>query len=126
MSIPVTMYDLDRRLVELERILRGVQLHRPPIERYVRCSVTRGAWTVEPGIEWCEGDSFEALSGDLEVLAAGLASLTDTHRDPISASRRGEAAFAQRWPGRAFFIEVHSTDGRWVQVFQPFGVPRNR
>ena len=100
-------------------------LIRPPIERYIRCSVTRGAWTVEPGIEWRDQDDFEALSGDLEVLAAGLASLADTHRDPAAAARRGEAAFAGRWPDRAFFIEIHATDGRWVQIFQPFGIPRN-
>lgn len=117
---------LERRLAELEQILRSVYLHRPPIERYVRCSVTRGAWTVEPGLEWREGDDFEALSGDLEVLACGLASIVDTHRDPAAAARRGEVAFAARWPGRAFFIEVHAVDGRWIQIYQPYGVPRWR
>lgn len=98
---------------------------RPPIERYVRCSVTRGAWTVEPGIEWREGDNWDAITGDLEVLACGIASAASTHDEPMRAVIRGEEAFTIRWPDRAFFIEVHAADGRWTQTYQPYGIPRN-
>ena len=100
-------------------------LDRPPIERYVRCSVTRGSWTVEPGIEWRTGDDFAAVSGLLERIAEDIA-LSALGGDPVEAAMRAEPTFEAWWPGRAFFVEVHDAAGRWVQTYQPFGIPRNR
>lgn len=97
---------------------------RPPIERYVRCSVTVGGLTVEPGIEWREGDNYEVVAGDLAVI--GEAIVRCGGPDPMQAARRGENAIAARWPGRAFFIEIHDTAGRWTQTYQPYGMPRFR
>lgn len=94
-----------------------------PIERYIRCSVTRGSWTVEPGLEWRDGDNFDALCGDLRVIAAAVADLAGVN-DAIGAAQRAESVFRRWWPGRAFFVEVHDVEGRWTQTFQPFGMPR--
>lgn len=100
----------------------------PPIERYVRCSMQRGDWTVEPGIEWREGDSYEVVAGDLAVIAAVIAEaiVRFNSSDPMPSGQWGERAMAARWPGRAFFIEIHDTAGRWTQIFQPYGLPRSR
>lgn len=99
---------------------------RPPIERYVRCSATRGAWTVEPGLEWREGDDFDELTDALRTLADMVAICVERTDDPFEPCRTLENTFAHDWPGRAFFIEVHDTDGRWTQTYQPYGVPMNR
>ena len=36
-------------------------------------------------------------------------------------------ACANTWPDRAYFIEswYGVNDNEWVQIFQPFGVPKN-
>lgn len=100
-------------------------MERPPIERYVRCSVTVGTWTVEPGVEWREGENCELLAGELETIARQI-TLLQHHFDPMAASMMGERAFAAQWPGRAFFIEIHDVAGRWTQTYQPYGMPRFR
>lgn len=92
-----------------------------PIERYVRCSVLRGDWIIEPGLEWREGDNFDDLSSRLRCLVADM----PVNGDPMEAARRSEPTFQAMWPGRAFFVEVHDAHGdRWTQIFQPYGVPR--
>ena len=96
---------------------------KPPVERYIRCSVTRGDWTVEPGLEWCDGDDFYSKVGDLKVVADAVAALA-CEGDPIRAAQRGEGVFARWWPNRAWFLEVHATDGSWTQSYQPYGIPR--
>jgi hypothetical protein len=97
---------------------------RPPIERYARCSVKGNGWIVEPGIEWREGDCFDPLVFELELIAnavVGVAPLAG----PMDAARIAEPMFAARWPGRAYFVEVHDEKfERWTQIFQPYGVPR--
>lgn len=98
---------------------------RPPIERYVRCSVTHGDWTCEPGVEWRDGDNELAMVRDLEVIACGVAEIAAHPAGPMAAAKRAEPQFARWWLDRAFFIELHDTRGRWVQIFQPYGVPRN-
>lgn len=96
----------------------------PPIERYIRCSVTVGNWTVEPGIEWREGDDFNSVTEQLGRIASAIARRAAMTYDPIRASRRHEPMFADAWPGRAFFVEVHDAKfERWTQTYQPYGIP---
>ena len=102
---------------------------RPPVERYVRCSVHRAEmhsdWVVEPGIEWREGDDFEGVAKQLRGIAWRISALG--HLDPIAAAKEGEAMIADRWPDRAFFIEVHDpAHAVWSQTYQPYGMPRFR
>lgn len=96
----------------------------PPIERYIRCSVTVGNWTVEPGIECREGDDFNAVTEQLGQIAGTIAARTQRTGDPIGSARAHETYFADSWFGRAFFIEVHDAKcERWTQTYQPYGVP---
>lgn len=97
---------------------------RPPIERYLRCSVTVGKYTVEPGIEWRDGDDRLAMLAQLDQIAASIARWAASG-DPMEVARSRESQFAALWPGRAWFVEVHNGDA-WTQIFQPFGVPVNR
>lgn len=99
--------------------------HRPPVERYLRCSVTVGEYTVEPGLEWRDGDNRLAMLAQLDRIAASIARWSAAG-EPMEVARSREPQFAALWPGRAWFVEVHSADGAWTQIFQPFGVPRNR
>lgn len=97
------------------------------IEHYIRCSVTAGKWTVEPGIEFRDGDDEDRMHGCLEPIALSIAeSLQTPGERPMAASMASEPWFRGTWPGRAFFIEIHSTDHRWTQTFQPYGVPRRQ
>ena len=98
---------------------------RPPREVYVRASrpTTSGA-VVEPGIEYRDGDSFDEISQRLwTILFDGD---LDGESDVARIAAPIELAIQQRWPDRAYFIEVHHYRGGWIQIFQPFGVPRNR
>lgn len=97
---------------------------RPPREAYVRTSrpCERVNVTVEPGVEFREGDNFDEMTEQLGTMLVvhdpGLLI------DPVKIAEPIERAIAATWPGRAYFIEVHGAGG-WYQVFQPFGVPRN-
>lgn len=44
--------------------------------------------------------------------------------DWFELAGRLEAAIKAKWPDRAYFIEVGNDDEGWVQLFQPYGVPR--
>ena len=100
-------------------------IERPAVERYARCTLTYGAWTVEPGIEWREGDDFAALTRGLRDLA-GAIGLAAAMADPMTAARAAEHRFEATWPGRAFFLEIHDDAGAWTQIYQPYGIPRTR
>lgn len=103
-------------------------MKRPPVERYARCSFTIGALTIEPGLQYELGEDAEALCRQLREVARGS---VDSIRIPIervpfdNLAVDVERAIKATWPGRAYFVEIHSDDGCWTQIFQPFGVPRN-
>ena len=106
---------------------QGVAEVRPPREAYVRTSRpgTRGA-TVEVGLEFRDGDSFQVLRESLGgILFAN--DLSEHTQDPIELAAPVEGEIKSTWPDRAYFIEVWSggDDGGWIQIFQPFGLPRN-
>lgn len=99
-----------------------MQFDRPPCEAYARASrMTTGFATVEPGIELRDGDRFDVLLTDLHAI---LIDCDTQERDPVRIAGPVEDAIKLRWPDRAYFVEVHNERG-WVQIFQPYGVPRN-
>ena len=135
--------DLSRRVIALEG-------QRPPREDYVRVTVSAFGYTFEPAVEYREGDLFGKVSYRLrscahrvahdlmqrtaeEVYADFDARPMTTKRiiewspDAMAACRAVAARIADVWPDRAYFVEVWQ-EGRegFAQVFQPFGLPRNR
>lgn len=101
------------------------RFRRPPRETYVRTSrPTTGGDFVEPGVEYRDGDHFGAIEDALRQMLVDHDPGRDVH-DPVRIAAPVEAAIKERWPDRAYFVEVHGEDG-WIQIFQPFGVPRNQ
>lgn len=111
---------------------------RPPREDYVRCSVDCNGFTCEPAVEHRDVDRFhlvvESLSGIAQAAYHALldeewrkpAGYRSLRLDPMAVAKAIGTGIANRWPDRAYFVEVWQ-DGRegFAQVFQPFGVPRN-
>lgn len=101
------------------------EFQRPPREVYVRSSrPTATLVTVEPGVEYREGDDFQTMTGLLnyEMFKAD----DEIESDPVKVAVALEERIKARWPDRAYFVEVHDRYGNWIQVFQPFGLPRNK
>ena len=100
---------------------------RPPREKYVRTTVEANGFTLEPAIEWRDGDVFEVDERIIRGLACdatrGLVVSTPDAADVAETCAR---LLAARWPDRAYFVEVWQ-DGKsgFAQIFQPFGLPRN-
>jgi len=100
---------------------------RPDVEHYVRCSVAVGDLRVEPGLELRAGDDFAELGERLACLAHAIGIMVGTTADRMAACEAFGPTFEQRWPGRAWFVEIHDAKlERWTQSFQPYGVPRSR
>lgn len=101
---------------------------RPPIEKYVRTTVTEHGYTLEPAVEWRDGDSFAHI---VELLAAIAGAVAGASRhvgdDAMECAIDLGGTIAVRWPDRAYFVEVwQEGQSGFAQVFQPFGIPRNR
>jgi hypothetical protein len=104
-----------------------MSLARPPRESYVRTSrpcADMIATTVEPGVEYRDGDDFDKMVGQLYTILVKHDPGDCDAVHPVKLAESIEGAIAATWPGRAYFVEVHSSRG-WYQVFQPFGLPRN-
>lgn len=97
---------------------------RPPRETYVRASrpCERAGWVVEPGVEFRDGDSFEQMRSDLYQCC--YTADVNGHYTLVGMAEAVGYLIELNWPGRAYFVEVHGPEG-WIQIFQPFGVPRN-
>lgn len=112
-------------------VVLDLPLKRPPREDYVRVTITFGRFTYEPAIEYRDGDNFDELAAILEGCALH-ASLEGNHwerksRDAMDAAKIVGGFIARGWPDRAYFVEAWEEGKRgFAQVFQPFGVPRNR
>lgn len=104
-------------------------MKRPPVETYARCSVTRGDLTIEPGVELRPADDAGTVVRELREIADGVCRDIEAlrgkhpHLDVAArcAARRIRMQFGD---DRAYFVEVYRGAG-WVQIFQPYGVPRN-
>lgn len=102
---------------------------RPAREAYVRAEFLWGDVRAEVGLEWRErGEHWSDL---LDMLRLAVnAALDEDDRAPcvLSVVETVERAITARWPDRAYFVEVWPAGGEdgWIQVFQPYGLPRNR
>ena len=94
-------------------------------ERYARVWTRFKGREVSIGVEALEqGYAMEAIQDQLEVMA--MEAMVN-HALDSAVEAMIEGRIRQRWPGRAFFIEID--DGpeesrRGVQIFQPWGLPK--
>jgi hypothetical protein len=97
---------------------------RPPREDYVRVTVECEGFTLEPAVEYRRGEDFTSIATSLRRAADGPWSACT---DQMLIADLVAYRIAERWPDRAYFVEVWQ-DGceGFAQIFQPFGVPRNR
>lgn len=99
---------------------------RPPREDYVRVTFEAFGFTFEPAVEFRDGDDFDAVAAKLENVATDSLAW-EMPRNQMDAARRMQRHIAKTWPDRAYFVEVWQDGKRgFAQVFQPFGLPRNR
>jgi len=99
------------------------------IEHYARCTQTVHGYVIEPGLELRDGDDLDALIVELEAFArwVGAELYAQPARERLDVCRGAADESERRWPGRAFFVEMHDAEfGRWSQTFQPYGLPRAR
>jgi hypothetical protein len=74
-----------------------------------------------PGLEIREGDDVDLLTHWLQAHANRAVDRWGGNH--LEVVRQVEEAILEAYPGRAYFIETEE-DGRGVQVYQPFGMPR--
>lgn len=97
-------------------------------EAYQRCVLRRGKLEIIAGVQIhdSEGqvDRRNLLNG-LNLVMEIAASYLLPEDDEMDIAGLVEYRIKQRWPGRAYFIEVCNSEGEndWVQLFQPYGVP---
>ena len=89
-------------------------------EAYARGYAERGGFECSVGIEWRDGDDIDGLSR----IAHEIADYSAEWGRHDLATTSAEDKITAHWPGRAYFIETER-DGQGVQVYQPFGMPRN-
>lgn len=104
---------------------------RPPIERYVRCSVSvfgtknRVIGSIEAGLLVVPGMNHRALREELRsVLDDACVSCRD-REDADGLTALCESLITERWPSAAWFVEVWQEDEALTQVYAPFGMPRS-
>lgn len=113
---------ITRKEAELDRHGYG---GRPPREDYVRTTAGYNGFTLEPAVEYRDGDDFRALTYELTKIAIDAAN--QSVDDQMHCARWAGERIAKQWPDRAYFIEVWQ-EGRegFAQIVQPYGFPRNR
>lgn len=95
----------------------------PAREAYARGWVQRGDVECSVGVEIREGDDVDDMTRWVKRFAwTALALHGGNHSALVKAV---EWRVKYRYPGRAYFVETEE-DGKGVQVFQPFGLPRDR
>lgn len=92
---------------------------RPTREAYARGHAERDGFEVSVGVEWRS----EPIAG-LAIWAWELACAAAEFGDHATSVRHVESVIERVYPGRAYFAETERA-GAGVQVFQPFGMPRN-
>lgn len=105
---------------------------RPKREAYVRVEIPwQDPWTgimvrVEVGLELRPGDSWADLVTGLRALMEGWTDGLPNLGDIVRVGEEVEALIRLAWPDRAYFVEVWPPgDDGWVQIFQPYGLPRD-
>lgn len=121
---PVDTRAIAHEVDDINQRLLALECQRPPREDYVRITREAHGYVIEPAVEYRDGDDFQYVARELEIAVLDWArNLTDQ----MAAARAVAKGIQHRWPDRAYFVEVWQ-DGRegFAQVFQPYGVPRNR
>jgi len=101
---------------------------RPRRESYARGVVRCGPIEVIAGLEYRDADRFIPLRDELRTLMLQTVlylKQIEGQPDEDALARGIELALQGRWPDRAYFIEIGDDAIGWIQVFQPYGVPRN-
>lgn len=129
--VPSVKERRDSEAATFRAIAPVVEPARPPIERYMRCSVEIPGGSVEVGLSYettpdvdredlrrvvldeCAAIDHEESSATVEQLADVLTLLL-------------ECEFSSRWPNRAWFVEVWNDSEALTQVYQPYGMPRHK
>ena len=101
---------------------------RPPREVYIRVARPRnGGGHVELGLEYRAGDDDVQLRNDLREMLR-VEDDTDPKATAMEMGERASHRIERAHPDRAYFVEswYGVNDNEWIQIFQPFDVPRNR
>lgn len=99
--------------------MKDLLLSRPSREAYARGYAERDGFEVTVGVEWRR----EPIA-DLASWAEALARAAAEFGDHATSVRHVENVIEAVYPDRAYFAETERA-GAGVQVFQPFGLPRN-
>jgi hypothetical protein len=105
---------------------RLATIARPPVEKYVRCSMQVGRYLLEPAVEYRSGDVYAQLLEELQCGTQLAVHFAPEVRDIMHAADLAGGRIAERWPDRAYYVEAwEDGDEGYAQVVQPFGFPRN-
>lgn len=103
-------------------------------ECYARCRFEDRGIEYIAGLELRDSDDYYELAGRLRIEVGTQTGQLDTylgsaralaHDNYQLAAKQIEERLTARWPDRAYFIEVGKED-EWIQLFQPYGVPRGQ
>jgi len=93
-------------------------------EVYVRAVVTVGTTEIILGLEFRPGDEYKPLRAAMRFRMRRVQAGYPLAEDDLLAELI-ESSVTERWPDRAYFIEVSSEpDEGWVQIFDPKGFVR--
>lgn len=94
---------------------------RPTREQYIRAWVQLDGLEVHVGVEYKDGDDVAEMA-DLCMDFMGIAFEASSEDEDVVM--QVEQMLQHEWPDRAYFLETERA-GRGVQVFQPYGLPKN-
>ena len=99
---------------------------RPPIERYIRCSVDIPGGSIEVGLQHCPNVSREFVRAVVRDAYFRATAMTDLEFSELADLLTNflEHDFASTWPTRAWFVEIWNEREALSQVYQPYGMPR--
>ncbi len=90
-------------------------------EAYARATTEADGMELSPGVEIRDGDNVAQMTRDLQAIATTALRCCGKSHDLLVSYV--ENRVRANWPGRAYFIETEE-DGKGVQIFQPYGLPR--
>lgn len=94
----------------------------PAREAYARATVSLRGVECSPGVEIRPGDDVDEMTHDIQFIATEA--LREFGGNHMELEACVEACITDLWPGRAYFVETEE-EGRGVQVFSPYELPRN-
>lgn len=119
---------ITQRLDEDAAMFRAPTPKRPPVERYMRCSIEIPHGSIEMGLEVTDGTGSRvtlrqvAHAAYMTVQMEGNWKTVEDLADSITPVL--ELSMNSIWPDRAWFFEVWSATEALSQVYAPYGMPR--